>query len=253
MTNTNTNDTAGKIKYMVECQEYTISGIDGKINDDASNSDPDDLGTYDSLDAAIRSVNQLNAGDYHQIEVHDTRYGVGSISRNVFTIERISLDDDGDWQLCDEDGNTDLAFYPEPAKVIDVLDWYPTVRETFERCVYGYCKWLDYEGEDYTTISSAMQVHAEEVGTLDNVDPCPTFYRCHSGMLGTFSAIRYDGPADITRVDDVNIAGGLDDIVPCEATEEQLVDAIENGEWWNDNDATSLEDWLVLELVADAI
>lgn len=247
------NGITRKIKYMVECQEYTINGIDGKINDDACNCDPDDLGTYDSLDAAIRSVNQLSTDDYHQLEVHDTRHGVGSITRNVFSIYRIAIDEDGDWQLCDEDGNTDLASYPEPAKVIDVLDWYPTVRETFERCVYGYCKWLDYEGEDYTTISSAMQVHVEEVGTLDNVGPCPTFYRCHSGMLGTFSAIRYDGPADITRVDDVNIAGGLDDIVPCEATDEQLVDAIENGEWWGDNDATSLEDWLVLELVADAI
>lgn len=243
MTNSNTNDTAGKIKYMVECQEYTLVGIDGKINDDACNCDPDDLGAYDSLDDAIRSVNQLSTGDYHQIVVNDTRHGVGSITRNVFTIDRIALDEDGDWQLCDEDGNTNLAFYPEHAKVIDVLDWYPTVRETFERCV---CK-------DYTTISSAMQVHAEEVGTLDNVDPCPIFYRCHSGMLGTFSAICYDDPADITRVDDVNIAGGLDDIVPCDATEDQLVDAIENGEWWGDNDATSPEDWLILKLVADAI
>lgn len=105
----------------------------------------------------------------------------------------------------------------------------------------------------YDSLDAAMQVHAEEVGTLDNVDPCPTFYRCHSEMLGTFSAIRYDGPADITRVDDVNIAGGLDDIVPCEATEEQLADAIDNGEWWGSNDATSLDDWMILKLVADAI
>lgn len=245
--------TISKIMYMVDCQEYTINGIDGKVNDDASNCDTDDLGTYDSVEAAIKSIKQLNADDYHRIEVHDTSYGVGSITRNVFTVNRIALDEDGDWQLCDEDGNTDLASCPEPAKVIDVLDWYPTVREVFERCIYGYCKWLDYEGEDYTTISSAMQVHAEEVGTLDNVDHCPTLYRCHSGMLGTFSAIRYDGPADITRVDDVNIAGGLDDIVPCDATEEQLADAIENGEWWGDNNAISLEDWLILELVADAI
>lgn len=252
MTNTNTNDAAGKIRYMVECREQTLEAIYGKTCDGAYR-DPDDLGDYDSLEAALGYIHGLSTSDYHQIDVHDTSYGVGSITRNVFTIDRIALDEDGDWQLCDEDGNTDLAFHPEPAKVIDVLDWYPTVRETFERCVYGYCKWIEYECEDYTTISSAMHVHAEKVGTLDNVDPCPTFYRCHSGMLGTFSAIRYDGPADITRVDDVNIAGGLDDIVPCEATEEQLVDAIENGEWWGGNDATSLEDWLILELVADAI
>ena len=240
-----TND-AGKIKYMVACQERTLSGIDGKINDDASNCDPDDLGTYDSLEAALGYIRGLNPSDYHQVEVHDTPYGIGSVTRNVFTVDRIALDEDGDWQLCDEGGNTDLASCPEPAKVVDVLDWYPTVRETFERCIRGYCKWLDYDGEDYSTINSAMQVHAEEVGTVGDA----TCYRCHSGMLGTFSAVRY---GDTSGTSGVSIAEGMGDVLAYELTEEQLEDELASNLWWGDNDATSLEDWLVLELVADAI
>lgn len=151
MSKTNTSD----ITYTVEWREYTLSGTEGRAGDECI-CDPDLGPDFASLEEAVAWAKNEAAKDKIEI-VTGTRYGNGTVSRNVYEVCASVYDED-------EEEVVPCSYTGEPwedndNETVDALDLHPEVKKAWQHANGSYRKWLDYEdcGEGYCGFRMALE------------------------------------------------------------------------------------------------
>ena len=148
------------ISYTVDINESILSSIDGTVCDNLRWDVPSCGPDFSTLAEAIAWATAQASSDKLEI-VTDTRYGNGTVSRNVYEIYAFTEDEDG--ELWEDNDN----------EVVDVLDLHPEVRKAWERANRSFCSWLDYEdcGEGYVgfreALEDALGEDWDELGYID--------------------------------------------------------------------------------------
>ena len=138
------SETTSTIAFTVEWREYTLYDADGSKRDETRQDDPDLGPDFKSLAEALAWANEQAGRDKLEI-VTDTRYGNGTISRNVYEVYAFTEDEDGETVPCSYDGE---PWETSNTESVDVLDLHPEVRKAWERANGSFCTWLDYEDDD---------------------------------------------------------------------------------------------------------
>lgn len=102
--------------------------------------------------------------------VTGTRYGNGTVTRNVYEVCAYTEDEDGETVPCSYDGE---PWEDNDNEAVDVLDLHPEVRKAWERANRSFCSWLDYEdcGEGFVGFREALEdVLGEDWDELDYID-----------------------------------------------------------------------------------
>lgn len=226
--------------YMITSRSYTLHLEGDRVEDTPENCDDDYISDAADLREARFAVERLE-DSCHEISVGATRHGIGSVTRLVFDINRLTPSDDGEkWA----DG--------ELVDSIDVLDEYPAVKRAWELCKGSFYDFLDYESEWHMQLSDALRVNATELGEVQvsnkGFTRRFTCYLCSSSVLGSFAAAHDDD------LDALMLAGGLSDRGWREgSTTDELVAGLLVEDWWGAEQAQNREDKFILSLVAAAI
>lgn len=100
-----------------------------------------------SLDDAIAQARAYAEKD--SVEVDKTRYGIGSMTRPVYTICGWTEDESGDYVTCDEDGTP----CDKPLYTLDVLDLHPECKSAWDKAKASYYSFLDYDEDSYGSVT----------------------------------------------------------------------------------------------------
>ena len=135
------DETTSNITFTVGWREYTLHSVDGSERDETRQDEPDFGPDFESLAEALAWANEQAASDKLEV-ITATRYGNGTVSRNVYEVCAYTEDEDGETIPCSYNG--------EPRETnniehVDVLDLHPEVRKAWERANRSFCSWLDYE------------------------------------------------------------------------------------------------------------
>ena len=149
------NETTSNITFTVEWREYTLHSVDGSERDETRQDEPDLGPDFKSLAEALAWANEQAGRDKLEI-VTDTRYGNGTISRNVYEVYAFTEDEDGETVPCSYAGE---PWENNDNEIIDVLDLHPEVRKAWARANGSFCSWLDYEdgGEGFVGFREALE------------------------------------------------------------------------------------------------
>ena len=149
------NETTSNITFTVEWREYTLHSVDGSERDETRQDEPDLGPDFTTLADAIAWANEQAGRDKLEI-VTDTRYGNGTISRNVYEVYAFTEDEDGETFPCSYDGE---PWENNDNEIVDVLDLHPEVRKAWARANGSFCSWLDYEdgGEGFVGFREALE------------------------------------------------------------------------------------------------
>ena len=100
-------------------------------------------GEYTTLGDAMEKAREWALQD--TIETHETRYGIGSMTRPVYEVSAWTEDEDGNFFTCNSHGEPS----DHPAYVLDVLNLHPEYIEAWNKAKADYWKFLDYEADGY--------------------------------------------------------------------------------------------------------
>lgn len=207
--------TANEKTYTVESREMLY---EGRANDSETCPGTDAFVWYEGNDKAealrIATEYAADVRDTGKVEVCEN-----GISRNVFEVCEVELDEDGD--TVDED----------TIEIVDPLDRMSKLRELADKAdgincqlpsyITGECKWID-----------DTEVNGKVYG----------LYRFELSAFGSFSAYTDNGNLWLPA-----LVGGYDI-----ETADQLKDVIENeyGEWWQDWQTEDEYDHIIYKLFA---
>ena len=138
------NETTGNITFTVEWREYTLHSVDGTQRDETRQDEPSLGPDFRSLAEAVAWANEQAASDKLEV-ITATRYGNGTVSRNVYEVYAFTEDEDGETVPCSYDGE---PWGTGNIEGVDVLDLHPEVRKAWARANGSFCSWLDYEDDD---------------------------------------------------------------------------------------------------------
>ena len=138
------NETTSNITFTVEWREYTLHSVDGSERDETRQDEPDLGPDFKSLAEAVAWANEQAASDKLEV-ITATRYGNGTVSRNVYEVYAFTEDEDGETVPCSYDGE---PWETGNIEGVDVLDLHPEVRKAWEQVNESFCSWLDYEDDD---------------------------------------------------------------------------------------------------------
>ena len=141
--------------FAVMWREFTLYDADGTRYDEAKRNDSSLGPDFTTLADAIAWANEQAGRDKLEI-VTDTRYGNGTISRNVYEVYAFTEDEDGETVPCSYAGE---PWENNDNEIIDVLDLHPEVRKAWARANGSFCSWLDYEdgGEGFVGFREALE------------------------------------------------------------------------------------------------
>lgn len=206
---------ANKKTYTVESREMLY---EGRANDSETRPGTDAFVWYEGNDKA----EALRIAAEYAADVRDTgkvEVCKNGISRNVFEVCQVELDEDGD--TIDED----------TIEIVDPLDRMPKLRELADKAdgincqlpsyITGECKWID-----------DTEINGKVYG----------LYHFELSAFGSFSAYTDNGNLWLPA-----LVGGYDI-----ETADQLKDVIENerGEWWQDWQTEDEYDQIIYKLFA---
>ena len=157
------------ISFVVNINESILSSIDGTVCDSLRWDEPSCGPDFPTLAEAIAWATEQASSDKLEI-VTDTRYGNGTISRNVYEVYAFTEDEDGETVPCSYDGE---LWEDNNNEVVDVLDLHLEVRKAWERANRSFCSWLDYEdgGEGFVGFREALEdAIGEDWDELDYID-----------------------------------------------------------------------------------
>ena len=160
---------SANISYTVNTNESILSSIDGTVCDNLRWDEPSCGTDFSTLAEAIAWATAQASSDKLEI-VTDTRYGNGTVTRNVYEICAFAEDEDGEIVPCSYDGE---LWEDNNNEVVDVLDLHLEVRKAWERANKSLCSWLDYEdcGEGFVGFREALEdVLGEDWDELDYID-----------------------------------------------------------------------------------
>lgn len=100
-------------------------------------------GEYFTLGDAMEKAREWALRD--KIETHETRYGIGSMTRPVYEVNAWTKDEDGEFFVCDSHGEPS----DHPAYILDVLDLHPEYKAAWDRAKADYWGFLDYDGDSF--------------------------------------------------------------------------------------------------------
>ena len=138
------SETTSTIAFTVEWREHTLHSVDGSVHDETRQDVPHLGPDFKSLAEAVAWANEQAASDKLEV-ITATRYGNGTISRNVYEVYAFTEDEDGETVPCSYDGG---PWETSDIEGVDVLDLHPEVRKAWERANGSFCTWLDYEDDD---------------------------------------------------------------------------------------------------------
>lgn len=153
-----------KKTYEIYAQDMCLSMNGDRLEDAEVGNEYGVGGGYATFGEAEAAMLEFAKAD--ELEIHSTRYGIGSISRSVYWIYGWREDEDCDPDVYDKtiwldaDGN-DLDEYASCA-YHDVLDDHPAMREKFNQCKQSYYDFLDYKEDWYDTITDEENEEDEE-------------------------------------------------------------------------------------------
>ena len=149
------SETTSNITFTVEWREYTLHSVDGSVRDETRQDEPDLGPDFKSLAEALAWANEQAASDKLEV-ITATRYGNGTVSRNVYEVCAYTEDEDGETVPCSYDGE---PWETSNYEGVDVLDLHPEVRKAWERANRSFCSWLDYEdgGEGFVGFREALE------------------------------------------------------------------------------------------------
>ena len=141
--------------FTVMWREFTLYDADGTRYDEAKRNDSSLGPDFTTLADAVAWANEQAGRDKLEI-VTDTRYGNGTISRNVYEVYAYTEDEDGETVPCSYAGE---PWETGNIEGVDVLDLHPEVRKAWERANGSFCTWLDYEdgGEGFAGFREALE------------------------------------------------------------------------------------------------
>ena len=147
--------TTNNIVFTVEWREHTLHDVDGQRRDETHSDDPHIGPDFASLADALEWANDQASRDKLEI-ITDTRYGNGTVSRNIYEVCALTEDEDGETVPCSYDGE---PWEDNDNESVDVLDLHPEVRKAWEHANGSFCSWLDYEdgGEGFEGFRDALE------------------------------------------------------------------------------------------------
>ena len=157
------------INFTVDINESILSSIDGTVCDSLRWDEPSCGPDFSTLAEAIAWATERASSDKLEI-VTGTRYGNGTVTRNVYEICATTEDEDGETVPCSYDGE---PWEDNDNEVVDVLDLHPEVRKAWKRANKSFCSWLDYEdcGEGFIGFREALEdALGEDWDELDYID-----------------------------------------------------------------------------------
>lgn len=131
---------SASVIFSVNINESTLGSTDGSTYDNLRWDEPSYGPDFASLAEARAWATEQASRDKLEI-VTDTRYGNGTVSRNVYEIVATTTDEDGDVVSCSYEGE---PWEDSDNEVVDVLDLHPEVKDAWKRANGSFCKWLDY-------------------------------------------------------------------------------------------------------------
>lgn len=149
------SETTNNIVFTVEWREYTLHDVDGTQHDEPARNDSSLGPDFTSLAGALAWASEQASHDKLEI-VTATRYGNGTVSRNIYEVRAYTTDEDGETVPCSYDGE---PWEDNDNESIDVLDLHPEVRKAWERANGSFCSWLNYEdgGEGFGGFRDALE------------------------------------------------------------------------------------------------
>lgn len=163
------SENTNNIVFTVEWREHTLYDVDGQHRDEPARDDSSLGPDFTNLADALAWANAQAARDQLEI-VAATRYGNGTISRNVYEVRAFTTGEDGEAVPCSYGGE---PWEDTENESIDVLDLHPEVRKAWERANESFCGWLDYEdgGEGFEGFADALaDALGEDWGELGYID-----------------------------------------------------------------------------------
>lgn len=146
-----------KIEYTVVGEEFILSMQGDRTDDAARFADPDEYGSYSTLEEAVARVEEL-AADPDGVKLHDQRRGIGGIEHMVYSVLAFVYDEDeGEWLPCDENGEQDEWGGAEALHCHDCLDDRPELKDAWREAVRGKLAYLDYEEDGYASVRACME------------------------------------------------------------------------------------------------
>lgn len=143
-----------KIVFYVTWNESTIHDNDGTMYDETAFCEPCVSGDFDTFADAFEWAQKEAVKDQVEV-VTNTRYGNGTITRNIYEVcARAENPDSGMVEACSYDAEFDEYLGTE---AVDVLDLHPEVLQAWKRANRSYCDWLDYEDDFYICFADALE------------------------------------------------------------------------------------------------
>ena len=159
---------SANVSFSVNINESALSSIDGSVCDNLRWDEPSCGPDFSTLAEAIAWATEQASSDKLEI-VTDTRYGNGTVTRNVYEIVAMTTDEDGDLAPCSYDGE---LWGDNDNELVDVLDLHIEVRKAWEHANKSLCSWLDYKdcGEGFVGFREALEdVLGEDWDELDYI------------------------------------------------------------------------------------
>lgn len=146
-----------EIEYTVVGEQFVLSMQGDRVEDAARFADPDECGTYSTLEEAVAKAEEL-AADPANVKLYDQRYGIGAIEHMVYSVCAYVYDEEDDeWLPCDENGEQDEWGGAEALHCHDCLDDRPELKEAWRKAVKGKLDYLDYEEDGYASVRAYME------------------------------------------------------------------------------------------------
>lgn len=135
------------IKFYLGWIDHQLSTIDGSESDGAPEGGCESQFYEDfaTLEEAVARMKEKAKKDKIAV-VTGGRYGIGTITRNVYEVVASMPDEYGELIVCSYDGKPYEE--EESPERLDVLDLHPEMRSAWQKALDSHYAWLDYRDDD---------------------------------------------------------------------------------------------------------
>lgn len=151
------------IKYTVYSRTLTLCMSGENVDEKGHSCEPDQYGTFDTLDAAIAEAREIAAAP-DAVKLIDQRgRGIGAIDHLLVYVDAFLHDEETDDYIpCDAEGRADDLCGPDSIYYHDTLDDHPRIKAAWEKAVRAKWDYLDYKADDYYTVRAFLEDDCED-------------------------------------------------------------------------------------------
>lgn len=145
------------IRYTVYSRTLTLCMSGESVDEKGHFCEPDQYGTFDTVDAAIAEAREIAAAP-DAVKLIDQRgRGIGAIDHLLVYVDAFLHDEEtGDFIPCDAEGRTDDPYGPDSIYCHDTLDDHPQLKAAWDKAVRAKWDYLDYESDEYYTVRAFL-------------------------------------------------------------------------------------------------